>query len=79
MLVLYIQGLLAAPLSSRLEAHPFPPVCDDLFNIFAATLRIWKPPRPSATRGRTMRCQHEGLTELGSHRKSLDGSGYCHV
>jgi hypothetical protein len=64
MLVLYIQGLLAATLSSRLEVQPFLPVCGDLFNIFAATFHIWKPPSSSATRGCAIRCSHERLSEL---------------
>jgi hypothetical protein len=37
-----------------LEDHPLLAVRDCLFNIFAATLHIWRPSPPSATWGRAM-------------------------
>jgi hypothetical protein len=49
MLVFYGEKSLAYRTTSKLEDHPFSAVCDCLFNIFAATLQIWRPSPPSAT------------------------------
>jgi hypothetical protein len=38
----------------KLEDHPLSAVRDCLFNIFAATLHIWRPSPPSTTWGRAM-------------------------
>jgi hypothetical protein len=37
-----------------LDDYPLSAVRDCIFNIFAATLRIWRPSFPSATRGRSV-------------------------
>jgi hypothetical protein len=42
--VFYGEGLLAPRPTTKLEDHPLSAVRDCLFNIFAATLRIWRPP-----------------------------------
>jgi len=43
----YGEGLLAPHPTSKLEDNLLPAVRDCLFNIFAATLRTWKPsPHP---------------------------------
>jgi hypothetical protein len=47
-------GLLALRPTPRLEDHPLSAVRDCLFNIFAATLHIWRPSPLSATWGRAM-------------------------
>jgi hypothetical protein len=50
-----LRGMVVSPRSTpRLEDHPLSAVCDCLFNIFAATLHIWRPSPLSATRGRAM-------------------------
>jgi hypothetical protein len=46
--------LLAPRPTPKLDDHPLSAVRDCLFNIFAATLYIWRPSPPSATRGRVM-------------------------
>jgi hypothetical protein len=46
--------LLASRPTPKLEYHPLLSVRDCLFNIFAATPHIWRPPPPSATRGWAM-------------------------
>jgi hypothetical protein len=47
---LFYGGELLAPRSNpKLEGHPLLAVLDCLFNIFAATLHIWRPSPPSAT------------------------------
>jgi hypothetical protein len=46
--------LLASRPTPKLEGHPLSAVRDCLFNIFAATLHIWRPSPPSATWGRAM-------------------------
>jgi hypothetical protein len=51
-LIFYVEELLAQPPSCR--TTPCRPVRDCLFNIFAATLHIWRPSPPSTTWGRAM-------------------------
>jgi hypothetical protein len=46
--------VLAPRPTPKLEDHPLSAVRDCLFNIFAATLHIWRPSPPSATWGRAM-------------------------
>jgi hypothetical protein len=46
--------LLAPRPTPKLEDHPLTAVRDCLFNIFAATLHIWRASPPSATRERSM-------------------------
>jgi hypothetical protein len=48
-LIFYGEELLAPRLNTKLEDHPLSAVRDCLFNIFAATLLIWKPCPPSTT------------------------------
>jgi hypothetical protein len=48
----YSGGLLAPCPTPKLKGHPLSTICDCLFNIFAATLHIWRPSPPSATWGR---------------------------
>jgi hypothetical protein len=45
-LVFYGEQLLAPRQSPKLESHYLSTVCDCLFNIFAATLQIQRPPPP---------------------------------
>jgi hypothetical protein len=48
----YGEGLLAPRPTPKLENHPLSAVRDCLFNIFAATLRVWRPslhPQPDDT------------------------------
>jgi hypothetical protein len=47
-------GLLAPRPTPKLEGHPLSAVRVCLFNIFTATLRIWRPSTLSATWGRAM-------------------------
>jgi hypothetical protein len=51
--VIFHNKLNSSP-NPQTDDHPLSIVRDCLFNIFAATLRIWKPSPPSATRGRPM-------------------------
>jgi hypothetical protein len=52
---LVLRGRVVKPRPTpRLEDHPISAVRDCLFNIFAATLHIWRPSPLSATRGRAM-------------------------
>jgi hypothetical protein len=51
---IFYSELLAQRPTPKLEGHPLSAVRDCLFNIFAATLHIWKPSPPSATGGRAM-------------------------
>jgi hypothetical protein len=53
-LIFYCEKLLAPRPTPKLEDHPLSAVHDCLFNIFAATLHIWRASPPSATRGRAM-------------------------
>jgi hypothetical protein len=53
-LIFYGEELLVPRPSPKLEGHPLSAVRDCLFNIFAATLHIWRPSPPSATWGRVM-------------------------
>jgi len=53
-LVFYSEELSAPCTTPKLEDHPFPVVCEWLFNIFAATLHIWRPSFLSTTWGHTM-------------------------
>jgi hypothetical protein len=53
-LFFYGEELLSPLPTLKLEDHPFSAVRDYLFNIFAATLHIWRPSPPSATWGRAM-------------------------
>jgi len=47
-LVFYDEDLLAPRPTSKLDCHPLSAVSDCLFNMFAATLHIWKPfPQPA--------------------------------
>jgi hypothetical protein len=46
--------LLVPRSTPKLEEHPLSAVRDCLFNIFAATLHIWRPSPPSATWGRAV-------------------------
>jgi hypothetical protein len=39
----YVEGLLAPRPTLKLQDHHLSAVCDCLFSIFAATLRIWRP------------------------------------
>jgi hypothetical protein len=48
-LFFYCEELLAPRPTPKLEVHPLPADRDCLFNIFAATLHIWRPSPPSAT------------------------------
>jgi hypothetical protein len=51
----FYSGVLLAPRQiPKLEGHPLSAVLDCLFNIFAATLSIWRSSLLSATWGRTM-------------------------
>jgi hypothetical protein len=52
--VLWWGGLLAHRTIAKLEDHPLSAVCDCLFNIFVATLYIWRLSPLSPTRGRAM-------------------------
>jgi hypothetical protein len=53
-LIFYCDELLAPRLILKLEDHPLSAIRDCLFNIFPATLHIWRPSPPSATWGRAM-------------------------
>jgi hypothetical protein len=53
-IVFYGEELLAPRPTPKLEDHPLSTVRDCLFNIFAATLHIWRPFPPSETWGRAM-------------------------
>jgi hypothetical protein len=53
-LIFYGEDLLAPRPTLKLEDHPLSAVRDCLFNIFTATLHIWRPFPPSATWGRAM-------------------------
>jgi hypothetical protein len=53
-LIFYAEELLAPRPTQKLEDHTFSAVCDCLFNIFAATFRIWRSSSPSAAWGRPM-------------------------
>jgi hypothetical protein len=53
-LVFYGEELIAPRTNPKLEAHPLSAACNCLFNIFAATLHVWKPSPLSAARGRAM-------------------------
>jgi hypothetical protein len=53
-LIFYGEELLAPRPIRKLEDHPLTAVRDCLYNIFAATLHIWRPSPPTATWGLTM-------------------------
>jgi hypothetical protein len=53
-LYFYGEELVAVGPIPKLEGHPFSAVRDCLFNMFAATLHIWRPSPLSANWGRTM-------------------------
>jgi hypothetical protein len=53
-LFFYGEDLLAPRPTPKLENHPLSAVRDCLFNIFAASLHIWRPFLTSATWGRAM-------------------------
>jgi hypothetical protein len=53
-LIFYGEELLATRPTLKLKDHPLSAVRGCLFNIFAATLRTWRAPPPSATRGNAM-------------------------
>jgi hypothetical protein len=53
-LFFYGEELLAPCPAPKLEDHSLPAVRNCFFNIFTATLHIWKPSPPSATWGCTM-------------------------
>jgi hypothetical protein len=52
----------------KLEDHPLSAVRDCLFNIFAATLHIWRPSPASVTWGRTMPWWRTHLTWLDANK-----------
>jgi hypothetical protein len=52
--IFYGEEMLAPRPTPKLQDHPLSAVCDCLFNIFAATLHIWRPSPPSATCGCAM-------------------------
>jgi hypothetical protein len=52
--IFYGTEMLAHHLPHKLEHRSLSAVRNCLFNIFTATLRIWRPSPPSATRGRAM-------------------------
>jgi len=54
MLVFYGEEMLTPRPTPKLEDNPLSAARNCLFNIFVATLRIWNPSPPSATRGRAM-------------------------
>jgi hypothetical protein len=54
MIAFYSDGLLVPRPTPKLEYHHLSAVRNCLFNIFAATLCIWRPSPPSANWGRTM-------------------------
>jgi len=56
------EQLLSPRPTSKLEDNPLSAVRDRMFYVFAATLRIWRPSPPSATRGRTMPWWWQGPT-----------------
>jgi hypothetical protein len=43
MVIFYVEELLAPHPTPKLEGNPLSAVCDCLFNVFAATLHIWRP------------------------------------
>jgi hypothetical protein len=53
-LIFYGEELLAPRPTPKLEDHPLSAIRDCLFNIFAATLHIWRLSPPSATCGLAM-------------------------
>jgi hypothetical protein len=53
-IILHVEEWLAPRPTPKLEDHTLSAVRDCLFNIFAATLHIWRPLPPSATWGRAM-------------------------
>jgi hypothetical protein len=53
-IIFYGEELLAPRPTPKLDDHLLSAVCYCLFNIFAATLHIWRPFPPSATWGRAM-------------------------
>jgi hypothetical protein len=55
-LFVYGEELVAPSPTPQLEDHPLPGVRDCFFNIFAATLHIWRGSPRSATWGRAMTC-----------------------
>jgi hypothetical protein len=56
--VFYDQGLLAPRSNSSLQNQPLSAARDCLFSVFTATLHIWRPSPPSATRRRPMTRDH---------------------
>jgi hypothetical protein len=50
----YMVGYFSPRPTPKLEVHPLSTVRDSLFNIFSATLHIWRPSPLSATRRRAM-------------------------
>ena len=59
-LFFYGEGLLVLQLLPKLEGHPLLTVCNCLFNIFAATLHIWRPSICSACPGMDRTCSAYG-------------------
>jgi hypothetical protein len=53
-LLFFGEELLAPRPTLKLEDHPLSASRDCLFNVFAATVHIWRPTPPSATWGRAM-------------------------
>jgi hypothetical protein len=75
-LFFYGEELLAPRPSTKLEDHLLSAVFDCLFNIFAATLHIWRPSPLSATWGRAMpRWQVTHLTWTLWWKKNLASAG----
>jgi hypothetical protein len=64
-IIFYGEELLAPRPTLKLEDHPLSAVHDCLFNIFAATLHIWRPFPPSATWGRAMPWWHGNHSLVG--------------
>jgi hypothetical protein len=63
-LIFYGEELLAPHKTPKLEDHPLSADRDCLFNIFAATLHIWRPSSLSATWGRAMSWWQETHTHM---------------
>jgi hypothetical protein len=70
MLIFYGEELLAPRPTHKLEDHPLSAVRDCLFNVFAATLHIWRPFSNYNTTA-TLSCRAE--TQTGCRRCTRDG------
>jgi hypothetical protein len=75
-IIFYGEDLLAPRPTPKLEDHPLSAIRDCLFNIFSATLHIWRPFPSSATWGRAMPWWQE--THLASSEPpSAFHRGHC--